>query len=247
MADDDDAEFELFERQLQAAVAKVPRTTVPPAADAHKPDSPKPAPARPTPAQSTAPDKRPQVNKAQPTGRWKWDGTAWRWRSDLSAPPPSAQSQPSASSAPQPASQSPSTQPVAQAPKPAQHNASTIKRTAAGKVWHDPTLLQFPPNDHRLFVGDLAPDASEQHLDAVFSAYPSYNMSRVIRDKQSGACKGYAFLSFADGRDMLRALSEMNGKYVAGRPLKLKRGKWEKRALKGKWNQVKALRTITKR
>lgn len=128
------------------------------------------------------------------------------------------------------------------------NSTPTIKRTAAGGVWKDPSLEEWPSNDHRLFVGDLGPDASDGDLSTAFSKYPSFNMARVVKDKRTAACRGYGFVSFASAHDMLAAIKEMNGKYVGSRPIKLQRSTWQKRNLdKNKWKQVRAIRTIAKR
>src|SRR5690606_36997212 len=39
--------------------------------------------------------------------------------------------------------------------------------------------------------------------------------------------KGYGFVSFADARDYVTALREMNGKYIGNRPCKLRKSEWK--------------------
>lgn len=127
-------------------------------------------------------------------------------------------------------------------------SSTTFKRTAAGGVWQDPSLEEWPSNDHRLFVGDLGPDANDEDLTTAFSKYPSFNMARVVKDKRTTVCRGYGFVSFASAHDMLAAIKEMNGKYVGSRPVKLQKSTWQRRNLnKQKWKQVRAIRTIAKR
>lgn len=124
---------------------------------------------------------------------------------------------------------------------------SIIKRTAAGQVWQDATLEEWPEDDHRLFVGDLGPDATDDELTTAFSKYSSFNMARVVKDKRTSNCRGYGFVSFGKAADMLAAIREMNGKYVGSRPVKLRRSNWKKRSLtKDKWKQVHAFRSISK-
>jgi RNA recognition motif-containing protein len=104
-------------------------------------------------------------------------------------------------------------------------------RSAAGTVWVDPTMDEWPSNDFRIFVGDLAVDATEEELTDAFKKYASFNMARVVMDKRTGESKGYGFVSFAKGEDMVKALREMNGKYVGTRPVKLKKSNWQKKEL----------------
>lgn len=110
-------------------------------------------------------------------------------------------------------------------------------RSAAGKVWVDPSLNEWPEDDFRIFVGDLAPDATDEELEAAFGKYESFNKGRVVVDRRSGEGKGFGFVSFAKGDDMVRALREMNGKYVGSRPVKLKKSDWQKRNMTDRHRQ----------
>ena len=106
---------------------------------------------------------------------------------------------------------------------------STIKRIAGGEIWQDPTMADWDKNDYRLFVGNLGYEASDDLLVKTFSHYPSFKKARVVRDKKTGRCKGFGFISFGNAEDYLKATKEFNGKYVGSRPIKLARSKWEKR------------------
>ncbi|XP_015960695.1 uncharacterized protein LOC107484659 [Arachis duranensis] len=104
-----------------------------------------------------------------------------------------------------------------------------VPRRAAGQTWEDPSLAEWPENDHRLFCGDLGNEVNDDVLSKTFTRFPSFNMARVVRDKRSGKTKGYGFVSFADPSDLAVALKEMNGKYVGNRPIKLCKSKWKER------------------
>ncbi|KAK7251817.1 hypothetical protein RIF29_35362 [Crotalaria pallida] len=105
----------------------------------------------------------------------------------------------------------------------------SVPRRAAGLTWEDPSLAEWPENDHRLFCGDLGNEVNDDVLSKAFAKFPSFNMARVVRDKRSGKTKGYGFVSFADPADLAVALKEMNGKYVGNRPIKLCKSKWKER------------------
>ncbi|WFD32295.1 hypothetical protein MSPP1_003340 [Malassezia sp. CBS 17886] len=99
----------------------------------------------------------------------------------------------------------------------------TVLRRAAGKLWEDPTLLEWDPSHKRLFVGDLGNDVYDELLARAFSKYPSFSKARVVRKKPDGKSKGYGFVAFADPEDFLQAWKEMDGKYIGSRPCRLKK------------------------
>ncbi|CAI5946908.1 unnamed protein product [Closterium sp. NIES-64] len=104
-----------------------------------------------------------------------------------------------------------------------------VPRTAAGQKWEDPTLTEWPENDHRLFCGDLGNEVNDDVLSKAFQKYASFNKAKVVRDKTTGKTKGYGFVSFGEVMDCAAALKEMNGKYVGNRPIKLRKSSWQER------------------
>ncbi|EFP76858.1 uncharacterized protein PGTG_02319 [Puccinia graminis f. sp. tritici CRL 75-36-700-3] len=97
----------------------------------------------------------------------------------------------------------------------------TVIRKAGGEVWEDQTLMEWDPAHFRLFVGDLAPEVSDDGLAAAFSKWSSFVKARVVRDKVTTKSKGYGFVSYKDPEDFMKAWKEMNGKYVGSRPIKI--------------------------
>ncbi|KAH8739633.1 RNA recognition motif [Cryptosporidium ryanae] len=110
-------------------------------------------------------------------------------------------------------------------------------RKAAGQIWIDNTLDEWPENDFRLFCGDLGNDVTEEVLANAFKKYLSFEKCKVIRNKHTGKTRGYGFVSFTDPKDMLSALKEMNRKYVGSRPITLKRSKWKDREVDSERNK----------
>ncbi|XP_015254585.1 RNA-binding protein 42 [Cyprinodon tularosa] len=102
-------------------------------------------------------------------------------------------------------------------------------RIAAGSTWEDPSLLEWEPDDFRIFCGDLGNEVNDDILARAFSRYPSFLKAKVVRDKRTGKTKGYGFVSFKDPNDYVRAMREMNGKYVGSRPIKLRKSMWKDR------------------
>lgn len=110
-------------------------------------------------------------------------------------------------------------------------------RKAAGHIWSDPTLDEWTENDHRVFCGDLGNEVTDEVLASAFRKYKSFDKARVVRDKRTGKTKGYGFVSFMDPNDMLKAIKEMNYKYVGNRPIRVLRSKWKDREIDSQRNK----------
>lgn len=104
-------------------------------------------------------------------------------------------------------------------------------RIAGGTVWEDSSLADWPDDDFRIFCGDLGNDVNDEVLTRTFNKYPSFQKARVIRDKRTGKSKGFGFISFREPADFIRAMKEMDGRYVGSRPIKLRKSTWKQRSL----------------
>jgi hypothetical protein len=107
-------------------------------------------------------------------------------------------------------------------------------RSAAGETWVDPTLTQWPANDFRLFIGNLAKDLKQSALENAFSIYPSFHMARIMYDKHTGKSRGYGFVSLLDPKDCARAIREKDQSWLGSRPIKVKLSEWKDR----EWKEV---------
>lgn len=119
-------------------------------------------------------------------------------------------------------------QPVAPVKK-KERKPKKILRCAGGQVWEDHSLMEWDSEDFRMFAGDLGNDVTDELLHRYFSHYPSFNKAKVVRDKRTSKSKGYGFISFSDPQDYIRAMKEMNGKYLGSRPIKLRKSMWKDR------------------
>ncbi|XP_050056467.1 RNA-binding protein 42-like isoform X2 [Aphis gossypii] len=103
-------------------------------------------------------------------------------------------------------------------------------RKAAGKIWYDPTLEQWPNDDFRLFVGNLGREVNDNMLSIPFMKYPSFIKAHVVKNRETSMSRGcYGFVSFGNSVDYLRAIKELHGKYVGSRPMKIEKSNWKKR------------------
>ncbi|OCK83000.1 hypothetical protein K432DRAFT_379895 [Lepidopterella palustris CBS 459.81] len=103
----------------------------------------------------------------------------------------------------------------------------TVVRSGGGKTWQDTSLLEWDPNQPRLFIGNLAGEVTDESLLKAFSKYASVVRARVIRDKRTTKSKGYGFVSFANTDDFFSAAKDMQGKYIGSHPVTISRSTTE--------------------
>lgn len=63
-------------------------------------------------------------------------------------------------------------------------------------------------------MGDIGNEVTDEHLTRAFSKYPSFQKAKVVRDKKTNKTKGYGFVSFKDPNDFIKAMREMNGRFL---------------------------------
>eukprot|EP00793_Prasinoderma_coloniale_P006722 PRCOL_00001552-RA len=80
---------------------------------------------------------------------------------------------------------------------------------------------EWPANDYKIFCGNLDKLVGDEVLSKAFSSYPSFVKAKICRDPKTNRHKGYGFASFLNALEWVRALREVNNKYVGARPVKL--------------------------
>ncbi|MBS3085267.1 RNA-binding protein [Candidatus Pacearchaeota archaeon] len=73
----------------------------------------------------------------------------------------------------------------------------------------------------KLYVGNLPFSVTNEELKKLFASYGEIEESTIISDKFSGRSKGFGFVTFSDNADGKKAVSEMNGKDIQGRQIKV--------------------------
>ncbi|RYR76199.1 hypothetical protein Ahy_A01g000809 isoform G [Arachis hypogaea] len=87
---------------------------------------------------------------------------------------------------------------------------------SAGERRHDDSP------DYTIFVGDLAADVTDYHLQETFRGrYSSVKGAKVVIDRLTGRTKGYGFVRFADESEQVRAMTEMQGVLCSTRPMRI--------------------------
>ena len=72
-----------------------------------------------------------------------------------------------------------------------------------------------------IFVGNLAPQATEAELIDLFKAFGDVKSAEVKREMFTGTSKGFGFVEMPGKQHSLAAIAGLNGKEVAGRPMKV--------------------------
>uniref|UniRef100_A0A8C7SQX3 RNA binding motif protein 39b n=1 Tax=Oncorhynchus mykiss TaxID=8022 RepID=A0A8C7SQX3_ONCMY len=73
----------------------------------------------------------------------------------------------------------------------------------------------------RLYVGSLHFNITEDMLRGVFEPFGRIESIQLMNDSETGRSKGYGFISFADAECAKKALEQLNGFELAGRPMKV--------------------------
>lgn len=73
----------------------------------------------------------------------------------------------------------------------------------------------------RLYVGNLAYSATEEELKSLFEQAGTVTSVAVIKDRESGRSKGFAFVEMASDAEAQKAIDILNGKKIGGRDLRV--------------------------
>jgi RNA recognition motif-containing protein len=71
----------------------------------------------------------------------------------------------------------------------------------------------------KLYVGNLPYSATEDELQAMFASAGTVKTVTVVRDRDTGRSRGFAFVEMETQADAQKAISMMNGKDMGGRAL----------------------------
>jgi RNA recognition motif-containing protein len=74
---------------------------------------------------------------------------------------------------------------------------------------------------NRLYCGNLAYETTEATLSELFGAIGEVVSVNLIVDRYTGRSRGFAFVEMAENDAAQRAISELDGKDVGGRALKV--------------------------
>ena len=70
-----------------------------------------------------------------------------------------------------------------------------------------------------IYVGNLAHEASEDELRQVFSEFGTVSSVSIIKDRETGRPRGFAFVEMPDGAQAAEAIKGLNLKEIGGRAI----------------------------
>ncbi|KAG0050064.1 hypothetical protein BGZ83_005149, partial [Gryganskiella cystojenkinii] len=82
--------------------------------------------------------------------------------------------------------------------------------------WHD----QYKDSAH-VFVGGLPFELTEGDIICVLSQFGELAGINLVRDKETGKSRGFAFLKYVDQRSTVLAVDNMNGAKIGGRTIRV--------------------------
>ena len=72
-------------------------------------------------------------------------------------------------------------------------------------------------------MGDLDNSVTEEKLKEFFEEkYKSVVSAKIVIDNITKLGKGYGFVKFSNHDESIKAINEMNGKYLCGKAIKVK-------------------------
>jgi RNA recognition motif-containing protein len=70
-----------------------------------------------------------------------------------------------------------------------------------------------------IYVGNISFQTTEQDLDAAFSAYGQVDRVQIVKDRDTGQARGFAFVEMPVNSDADKAMAALNGAELGGRTL----------------------------
>ena len=77
----------------------------------------------------------------------------------------------------------------------------------------------------KLYVGNLSFDTSHQDLETTFGAIGTVESVNIIEDRDTGRSRGFGFVEMSSQEEAEKAISELDGKEIDGRQLKVNEAK----------------------
>ncbi|MGM0595706.1 MAG: RNA recognition motif domain-containing protein [Myxococcota bacterium] len=80
-----------------------------------------------------------------------------------------------------------------------------------------------------IFVGNLSYDLTEDELSQAFEQYGELSSVKIITNRFNGKSRGFGFVEFEDEESGQKAIDELNGQELKGRPLRVDKARPKRR------------------
>ncbi len=70
-----------------------------------------------------------------------------------------------------------------------------------------------------IYVGNLAHSATEDELQQAFAQYGTVSTVRIVKDRETGHSRGFAFVEMPDNNEAANAIKELNLREISGRSI----------------------------
>lgn len=71
----------------------------------------------------------------------------------------------------------------------------------------------------KIFVGNLSFSATETEVREMFEQFGTVESVAILTDRDTGRSRGFGFVEMSDNGEADRAIQNLNGKNLGGRPL----------------------------
>lgn len=75
--------------------------------------------------------------------------------------------------------------------------------------------------ESKLYVGNLPYTATEDELSSLFGQAGTVTSVAIIKDRETGRSKGFAFIEMSNADEAQKAISILNGRDMGGRDLRV--------------------------
>ena len=82
----------------------------------------------------------------------------------------------------------------------------------------------------KIYIGNLAFSSTDNSLNDLFSQYGTVDSCRIVMDRDTGRSKGFGFVEMSTDDEAEKAISELNGKEIDGRSLRVNEARPQERS-----------------
>ena len=73
----------------------------------------------------------------------------------------------------------------------------------------------------KIYLGNLSFSTTEETLSSLFDSFGGTESVSIVKDKVTGASKGFGFAELPEGAQTEKAIAALNGKEVDGRKIRV--------------------------